>query len=104
MGEIGFIVFDLCEKEDLFFYVKSGLTRYNERLCRSLFAQILLGLHFMHHSCGLAHLDIKLENIVLDDKYMLKLIDFAYTDSIHEDLKIFRGTETYMAPEIFGCK
>lgn len=97
-------MFDLCEKEDLFFYVKSGFTRYNEKLCRAIFAQILHGLHFMHHKCGMAHLDIKLENIVLDDKFIVKLIDFAYTDNIHEKLRVFRGTENYMAPEVFGCR
>ena len=55
----------------------------------------------MHNVCGLAHLDIKLENIVLDANYIPKLIDFAYTDKTGVDLTIFRGTEYYMAPEIF---
>jgi serine/threonine protein kinase len=55
----------------------------------------------MHTACGLAHLDIKLENVMLDDQYNPKLIDFAYSDDISKKLTIFRGTEFYMAPEIF---
>jgi len=58
----------------------------------------------MHHSCGIAHIDIKLENIVLDQGYSPKFIDFAYSDQVGVDLTVFRGTETYMAPEIFELR
>lgn len=34
----------------------------------------------MQTDCGLAHYDIKLENIVIDKNYVPKLIDFAYCE------------------------
>lgn len=55
----------------------------------------------MHHICGLAHLDIKLENIVIDKYFIPKFIDFAFSDWVGADLTLFRGTEIYMAPEMF---
>lgn len=66
--------------EDLFTYVKSGSTRLNYPLCYTLFMQVLFGVHYMHESCGIAHFDIKLENIVVDQKFNLKLIDFAFSE------------------------
>jgi serine/threonine protein kinase len=44
---------------------------------------------------------LKLENILVDDNMNLKVADFGFATfrSIHK-LKSYRGTMTYMAPEI----
>jgi serine/threonine protein kinase len=50
-----------------------------------------------------AHRDVKLENLLLDEtKTHVKLIDFGFSTCIpHErKVKIFCGTPSYMAPEI----
>jgi serine/threonine protein kinase len=62
---------------------KSGSTRRNESLCHALFFQILSGMDYMHRQCGLAHYDLKLENIVVDGHFGVKIIDFAYCE--HKD-------------------
>jgi len=54
----------------------------------------------MHEKKGMAHLDIKLENIVLDPHYMLKIIDFAYSEPKENRMCISKGTERYFAPEV----
>ena len=54
----------------------------------------------MHQSKGIAHLDIKLENIVLDSQYILKLIDFAYCEPKDTKMSKAKGTERYFAPEV----
>lgn len=77
---IAYLVLEYCPAEDLFAYVKSGVTRLNFKLSYTLFLQVLFGLNYMHTSCGVAHLDIKLENIVVDKKFNLKLIDFAFSE------------------------
>ena len=48
------------------------------------------------------HRDLKLENIVVDDRNNIKLIDFGFAIKCTkgQKLKSFCGTPSYMAPEI----
>lgn len=48
------------------------------------------------------HRDIKLENILVGDGLALKIADFGFAAFKKDikDLKSYRGTKTYMAPEI----
>lgn len=57
------------------------------------------------HNRGIAHRDIKLENVLVDSRDMtLKVADFGYAaQGLSEEaqmLRSYRGTFTYMAPEI----
>lgn len=48
-----------------------------------------------------AHRDLKLENIILTNSGDVKLVDFGFACQKQIDnLKSYRGTFTYMAPEI----
>ena len=50
---------------------------------------------------GVVHRDIKLENILVDNNMNLKLADFGFATNKNIDkLTSFRGTQSYMAPEI----
>jgi serine/threonine protein kinase len=66
--------------------------------------QILNGLKYCH-KCKVAHLDIKPQNIIIDDYLTLKIIDFSvsldYRRIKSNKIKLpFRGTNFYMAPEV----
>jgi serine/threonine protein kinase len=67
---------------------------------RYFLMQMLDVLEYMH-SKKVVHRDLKLENILVDDNLSLKVADFGFAafKSIHK-LKSFRGTLSYMAPEI----
>ena len=54
----------------------------------------------MHFECGITHLDIKLENIVLDSSFCIKLIDFAFCEGLDTPIENIKGTEGYFAPEV----
>lgn len=57
-------------------------------------------LEYMHGK-GVVHRDLKLENILVDENINLKVADFGFATfrKIH-NLNSYRGTMTYMAPEI----
>ena len=52
-------------------------------------------------SKNVAHRDLKLENIMIDDKLNAVIGDFGFATFKHvNQLSSYRGTKTYMAPEI----
>ena len=62
-------------------------------------------MKYLHEQC-ICHRDLKLENILIDERNNVKLIDFGFSVSTPLDskLKIFCGTPSYMAPEIVQKK
>ncbi|KAI1299398.1 Testis-specific serine/threonine-protein kinase 2 [Halotydeus destructor] len=82
-----------------------------EDQARVFFLQMAAALAFMHTELGIAHRDIKIENILLDENNMTKLTDFGFArDAIDPETKMavmsetWCGTEPYLAPEILQRK
>jgi len=72
-----------------------------ESKIRGYFRQILLGLAYCHGR-GIAHRDIKLENLLLcEDKTTVKIADFGLAKVSTGADKTILGTCKYMAPEMF---
>lgn len=65
--------------------------------------QLLSAVHYLHQE-GYAHLDIKLDNILLDDYFNIRLSDFGSALKTEESntTSFRRGTPKYMAPEVLN--
>jgi len=97
------IVEELATGGELFFFVKNtGFFR--ENFARYFFLQMLDALEYVHKA-GFAHRDIKPDNILLDDKFNIKIADFGFAGPISGRagtgyLTTKLGTVPYQAPEI----
>lgn len=90
----GGLLFDLCQT----------MGAMGEDSGRFFMSQMIDSLDYMHN-LRCCHRDLKLENILVDKELNLKIADFGFAcyKSI-ENLKSYRGTMTYMAPEIKESK
>ncbi len=83
-------------------YLKAQPSRMLEEWeAKRLFKQVVCGIEYCH-SKSIAHRDIKLENLLLDEHNNVKIIDFGFSTCIPNTrkIKIFCGTPSYMSPEI----
>jgi len=96
--DVSAIVLEFAEKKDLYEYVKNT-GPFDENMARMIFRQIVQGVEYIHAN-GYAHLDLKLDNIFLDEKFIMKIADFDLCRLASEFLKEHAGTMPYMAPEI----
>ena len=99
-----YIVLEYAEKGELFDYVYYPKKGFGERFGRFIFKQILNGLNGCHQN-GIAHRDLKMENIMLDKDFNIKLADFGFATLLKGKngdniLTTPLGTLAYAAPEI----
>ena len=86
---------------DLFDFISKRKHRILEEQGRSIFRKICIGLNTMH-SCGIAHLDIKPENIMYDiEKNIPYIGDFgcAFNFLQNENCSVIGGTSSFHPPE-----
>lgn len=119
-------VMEYCSEGDMFDLVQRGHLRRDERrkdrFC--LFKQLIQGVNYLH-SNGIAHRDIKLENLLITKNSKLKITDFGVSEvfsglhpgsseatgrcgqkmgSIRLCCPGICGSEPYIAPEVLEKK
>ena len=100
---VGYIATELLPKGELLNYLigKGGLPL---SIVKYYAKQMIEGISYMHGR-GIAHRDLKLENILLDENYDIKIADFGFACPIQGESGMgfsnrFVGTMQYMAPEL----
>ena len=103
------IVTEYCSNGDLISKViEQG--KFDEVTACNIFAQIINGLEYMHNEYGLAHRDMKPENVLFDHLNEVKLCDFGlskfYTDENNQMQLLTTpcGSPIYAAPEMLMNK
>jgi serine/threonine protein kinase len=71
------LVTELCSGGELFDYLTEK-GRISEEESRHIFGQICLAVNYLHEK-GIVHRDLKLENVLLDERCRIKLGDFGFT-------------------------
>ena len=96
---------ELCEFGDLFDFLKNKST-FDRRLNLNFICQLIDGVHALHKA-GICHRDLKLDNILINNRFVLKIADFGYgcffdVNDKSPKFKTACGTPQYVAPEILS--
>ncbi|XP_037736442.1 ribosomal protein S6 kinase-related protein isoform X2 [Chelonia mydas] len=97
-----FIMCTYCSTGDLYaLWASSG--RFAEATIRLFAAELVLVLGYLH-DLGIVHRDVKMENILLDERGHLKLTDFGLSRHLRRGERAYTicGTLQYMAPEVLS--
>ncbi|KAJ3927584.1 MAG: Pkinase-domain-containing protein [Lentinula lateritia] len=94
------IVTELCSGGELFDYLTEK-GRFSEDETRLLFGQLCLAVAHLHEK-GIVHRDLKLENVLLDERCRVKLGDFGFTREFERGVLMdtYCGTTGYASPEM----
>lgn len=84
-------VMEYCPAGELFTLVQKKYLTHEDNLC--IFKQLLRGVAYLHEN-GIAHRDIKLENLLMSDEGHIKITDFGVSEvfsGIHPGLRSADG-------------
>ena len=80
---------------------QKGISEHKRIIFKKIFKQIFSAMDYLHKN-KMAHRDIKLENILINKNYEIKILDFGFGMYNPDNLlqTFYCGTPNYMAPEI----
>jgi len=97
-----YLVLEYIKGISLLDVIKNEKNHYIEQSkAIKLFLQVVKGISYLQ-SKNINHRDIKLENILVKEDDIIKIIDFGFAVKSNKDSyqKLFCGTPSYMPPEI----
>jgi hypothetical protein len=95
---------DFAQGGDLLSYLRDH-GALGEDLTRTMYAQLVNGLKFLHNVHFVVHRDVKPENLLFAENNVLKLADFgvaAYDRPRDRPFTELCGTPSYMSPELIS--
>ena len=72
-----YLASELLSNGELFDFIDCDKGAFSESHAKRIFLQILAGLTYMHNK-GLVNRDIKLENMLVDENFDLKIAGFGF--------------------------
>ncbi|ETP38309.1 PLK protein kinase [Phytophthora nicotianae P10297] len=95
-----YMVLEHCARRSLSAVVKALPGRkVDEQTVKKIFRQVVAGVVYLHAS-GVIHRDLKLANLLLNDKGEVKISDFGLAARLGDDHVTMCGTPNFIAPEV----
>jgi serine/threonine protein kinase len=101
---VKYLILEYCENGQLFDYIFYPKKGFGEDIGRGIFRIVLNAIKAIHDK-EITHRDLKMENIMLNKEFVIKIADFGFSRSIFNsqgEKKLYTplGTLGYAAPEI----
>lgn len=105
-------IYDKFQEKESFFIVMEYICRgnlrdyvnecgcLNETIARNLFCQLICAVEYLHTDPKIIHRDLKAENILIDQNYNIRVIDFGLSIKDSETTKSSTTVSAYYAPEL----
>lgn len=96
------IILEFCGSQSLYLSAEKSReknTKISEEVASQYIKQALEGLSALHKK-GVYHRDVKLSNMVVDDKGTLKIIDFGVSDTVEYPVYLREGSDGYYSREM----
>lgn len=97
-----YMIIEYCDSGSMHNFVRTN-GKLMEQIARRYFIQLIAVLDYLHRVKRIAHRDLKLENVLLDKYFNIRLIDFGLSNLFQDDLTKFNsqvGSPAYVPPEI----
>lgn len=98
-----YLILEYAPKGELFDYIFCPKKGLQEKYSKVIFTKILKGIQICHNN-GICHRDLKMQNILVDEKCNPKICDFGFATLNSQSLNERLGTPNYAAPEILSGK
>ena len=104
-SKINYEIFEYLEKGEIFEYIYYPHQGFSEEIAKIIFSQILNAIEHCHLN-NIIHCDIKPENLLLNENFEIKLIDFGYSQFYNKNelIREWKGTKIYASPELYKNK
>ena len=93
-----YVIMEYAPFGDLFDFIRNFRSEIDDKLIRTYFRQLIEGVEYLHIK-GIAHLDLKLENLLIGEDFMLKIADFDLSYIIGDEKVYSKGTKYYRSPD-----
>jgi Serine/threonine protein kinase len=97
--KFSYILMEFCPYGDFFGLLMDLKIQFEDKLLRTYFHQLIEGIEYLH-THGVAHLDIKPENLLLGEDFQLKIADFDLAFLNGDSYIRSKGTKFHRAPEM----
>jgi len=97
-----YFLLELALGGELFTFLRKA-GRFNEKAAKFYAAPVILAFELMH-SKSIVYRDLKPENLILDEKGYIKVVDFGLAKVVTDRTWTLCGTPDYLAPEIILSK